>query len=313
MKGLYYTLAGAAIVASGCLLGLQILGGIEYTAGATTYTTASMIAAMITVAVLPVFIHLAAHISKGIAAVLVIGFIGFLAYSVPANLGRIGELKEVKALGATDAAALQVELASLSQTLAYARPDMETECHGAPYPLPPKGWPECRRKRGTVTAVEAEYAKKAEELRKQGSARVGDVGSTTLAWASAGLLTAETIRKGSGLGIVLGLETVIWGLVWLATIAIQKGMGPMVHVPAVRQAITERDFKQEPLTPSELEELRQILLQKKTEGVLSLNNNDLAKAVGISPGECTKRVKDAVAAGILHKQRAGREVAITLH
>jgi hypothetical protein len=308
MKGLYYTLAGAAIVASGCLLGLQILGGIEYTAGATTYTTASMIAAMITVAVLPVFIHLAAHISKGIAAVLVIGFVGFLAYSVPANLGRIGELKEVKALGATDAAALQAELASLSQTLAYARPDMETECHGAPYPLPPKGWPECRRKRGTVTAVEAEYAKKAEELRKQGSARVGDVGSTTLAWASAGLLTAETIRKGSGLGIVLGLETVIWGLVWLATIAIQKGMGPMVHVPAV-QAITERDFKQEPITPAEWDALIKYL--KTQTG--PVNNNELADAVGISAGECSKRVKDAVAAGILHKQRAGREVAITLH
>jgi hypothetical protein len=310
MKGLYYTLAGAAIVASGCLLGLQILGGIEYTAGATTYTTASMIAAMITVAVLPVFIHLAAHISKGIAAVLVIGFVGFLAYSVPANLGRIGELKEVKALGATDAAALQVELASLSQTLAYARPDMETECHGAPYPLPPKGWPECRRKRGTVTAVEAEYAKKAEELRKQGSARVGDVGSTTLAWASAGLLTAETIRKGSGLGIVLGLETVIWGLVWLATIAIQRGMGPMmVHVPAVQQAITERDFKQEPITPAEWDALIKYL--KTQPG--PVNNNELADAVGISAGECSKRVKDAVAAGILHKQRAGREVAITLH
>jgi hypothetical protein len=183
---------------------------------------------------------------------------------------------------------------------------METECHGAPYPLPPKGWPECRRKRGTVTAVEAEYAKKAEELRKQGSARVGDVGSTTLAWASAGLLTAETIRKGSGLGIVLGLETVIWGLVWLATIAIQKGMGPMVHVPAVQQAITERE---EPLTSDELEELRRILLGVRR----PVNNNELAALASISPGECSKRVRDAVEAGILRRQRNGREVAITLH
>jgi hypothetical protein len=54
---------------------------------------------MVTVAVLPVFIHLAAKVSKPIAVVLTLGFAGFLAYSVQATVGRTGEFKEAKALG----------------------------------------------------------------------------------------------------------------------------------------------------------------------------------------------------------------------
>jgi hypothetical protein len=302
MKSIYYVGAGAAIVGAGCLLGLQIMGGLEYTAGASAYTTASMVAAMVTVAVLPVFIHLASHISKTIAAVLFVGFLGFLVYSVPATLGRIGEVKEAKTLGKHDAEHIRAQLEDVKRTLSFAQPDLVKECRVV--------GPECRRKQTTVDALIKESIKFNDDLRSLGHSRLGDVGSNTLAWVMAGSVSPEAIAKVSGLGIVLGLETVIWALVWMSTAAVQKAwnMTP-VQVRAV-QAITERE---EPFTPDELEELRQILLQKKLEGVLSLNNNALAKAVGISPGECTKRVKDAVQAGILQKQRAGREVAITLH
>jgi uncharacterized membrane protein len=312
MKAKYYTLAGAAIAFAGSLLALQITGGLEYTAGASTYTVASMVGAMITVAILPVFIHLAGHLSRVLQAVLFVGFAAFLVYSLPATVGRVGEVKEGKALAARDASSLQAEMASLSQTLAYARPAMETECHGAPNPLPsdPARWPECRRKRGTVTAVEAQHAKLSKELREMGTTRLGDVGSDLLSWATGGKLAAESIRKGSGLGLPFGLEIAIWALVWLSTIAIQKGMstGPVVHAPAV-QAITERDFTQDPITPAEWDALIKYLKTKTG----PVNNNELAEAVGISAGECSKRVKDAVNAGIMNKQRNGREVAITLH
>jgi hypothetical protein len=308
MKAKYYTLAGAAIAFAGSLLALQITGGLEYTAGASTYTVASMVGAMITVAILPVFIHLAGHLSRVLQAVLFVGFAAFLVYSLPATVGRVGEVKEGKALAARDASSLQAELASLSQTLAYARPAMETECHGAPNPLPsdPARWPECRRKRGTVTAVEAQHAKLSKELREMGTTRLGDVGSDLLSWATGGKLAAESIRKGSGLGLPFGLEIAIWALVWLSTIAIQKGMQTApVQVRAV-QAITERE---EPLTSDELEELRRILLSVRR----PVNNNELAALASISPGECSKRVREAVDAGILQKSRNGREVAITLH
>lgn len=297
MKGIYYVGAGAAIVGAGCLLGLQIMGGLEHTAGASPYTVASTIAAMVTVALLPVFIHFASHISKTLAVVLTVGFLGFLAYSVQATVGRTGEIKETKALGKNDAVRIQAELADVKQTLAWAKPDLEKECRVV--------GPECKRKGKTVDALIAEQVRLNDDLRKLGTSRLGDIGSSTVAWALAGHVSEETIRRASPLGLVLGLETVIWGLVWLATAAIQKGMGPVVHVPAVR-AITERE---EPLTSDELEELRRILLNVKR----PLNNNELAAAAGISPGECSKRVRDAVDAGILQKQRAGREVAITLH
>jgi uncharacterized membrane protein len=231
-----------------------------------------------------------------------VGFLGFLAYSVQATIGRTGEYRETKALGKNDAGRIQAELAHVKQTLAWAQPDLEKECKVV--------GPECKRKGKTVDALIAEQVKLNADLRSLGSSRLGDIGSTTVAWALAGHVSEETIRKASPLGLVLGLETVIWGLVWLATAAIQTAwnMAP-VHVPAVQQAITERDFKQEPITPAEWDALIKYL--KTQTG--PVNNNELADAVGISAGECSKRVKDAVAAGILHKQRAGREVAITLH
>ena len=299
MKGLYYTFAGAAIVFAGALLGLQIMGGLEYTAGASAYTVASMVGAMITVAILPVFIHLSGHLSRSLQVVLFFGFAAFLVYSLPATVGRVGEVKETKALAKVDAELIRADLAHARQTLAYAIPDRDQECRIV--------GPECRRKRVTVQALEGQIATHTAALVSLGNARIGDVGSELLSWATGGKIAAESIRKGSGLGLPFGLEIAIWALVWLATVAIQHGMslGPVVHAPAV-QAITERE---EPLTSDELEELRRILLSVRR----PVNNNELADLVGISPGECSKRVKDAVAAGILQKQRAGREVAITLH
>ena len=298
MKGIYYVGAGAAIVGAGCLLGLQVVGGLEHTAGASFYTVASTIAAMVTVALLPVFIHFATHISKTLAVVLTVGFLGFLAYSVQATIGRTGEYRETKALGKNDAGRIQAELASVKQTLAWAQPDLEKECKVV--------GPECRRKQKTMDALINESIKLNADLRSLGSSRLGDISSTTVAWALAGHVSEETIRNASPLGLVLGLETVIWGLVWLATAAIQTAWN-MTPVRAV-QAITERE---EPFTPDELEELRQILLDhKRKHGGKGFNNNTVADLIGVSPGESSKRVRDAAACGLVTKVRNGREVLI---
>jgi hypothetical protein len=251
MKGIYYVGAGAAIVGAGCLLGLQVIGGLEHTAGASFYTVASTIAAMVTVALLPVFIHFATHISKTLAVVLTVG------------------------------------------------PDVEKECRIV--------GEECKRKRKTVQLLIDEQSKLNADLRNLGSARLGDIGSTTVAWALAGHVSEETIRKASPLGLVLGLETVIWGLVWLATAAIQTAWN-MAPVRVAVQAITERE---EPFTPDELEELRQILLDhKRKHGGKGFNNNTVADLIGVSPGESSKRVRDAAACGLVTKVRNGREVLI---
>jgi hypothetical protein len=300
MKSIYYVGAGAAIVGAGCLLALQVVGGLEHTAGASFYTVASTIAAMATVALLPVFIHFATHISKTLAVVLTIGFLGFLAYSVQATIGRTGEYRETKALGKNDAGRIQAELAHVKQTLAWAVPDVEKECRIV--------GEECKRKRKTVQLLIDEQSKLNADLRNLGSARLGDIGSTTVAWALAGHVSEETIRKASPLGLVLGLETVIWGLVWLATAAIQTAWNMTPVQTRAVQAITERE---EPFTPDELEELRQILLDhKRKHGGKGFNNNTVADLIGVSPGESSKRVRDAAACGLVTKVRNGREVLI---
>jgi cation transport ATPase len=83
--------AGATTLAC-VLLGLQIVGGWEYTEGGTLYTRASMIAAMVTLAALPVFIEAARREGKpAISVALFVAFVAFLAYSLPAWRGQGGQ------------------------------------------------------------------------------------------------------------------------------------------------------------------------------------------------------------------------------
>lgn len=205
----------AALVSAAALLGLQIVGGLEYTEGGSLYTRASMIAAMVTLAGLPVFLYLAVRSGQWIvASAFGIAFAAFLAYSLPATTGRTGEIKEVKANAATDLALVKAELASITKTLNWARPDMLSECAGAPNPLPPNGWPKCRSKTGTVTALEDRQAKLEAELKAGKAVETGDLGSDIWAWALAPLgVTAETVRKVSVLAFAIGLDFVIWSLV----------------------------------------------------------------------------------------------------
>jgi hypothetical protein len=79
-----------------------------------------------------------------------------------------------------------------------------------------------------------------------------------------------------------------------------------VEVIAPVQAITE-----EPALPppAELEELRKLLLGKRR----AMGNQEIADELAISKSEASKRVSEAVAAGLVRRERRGREVAITLH
>lgn len=200
------------------LLALQIMGALEYTAGGTLYTQASMVGAMVTLAILPLFIEAARR--QGaliIAGALGVSFLAFLVYSTPATIGRTGEVKEAKVIAAADQEALRAELASIRQTLSWARPDMATECAGAPVPLPPSGWPKCRRATGTVTALSERQDKLESSLSRAGPA-MGDLGSETVAWALTPLgVGQETVRRLGLLGFGLGLDMVIWSLVAFAT------------------------------------------------------------------------------------------------
>jgi uncharacterized membrane protein len=60
------------------------------------------------------------------------------------------------------------------------------------------------------------------------------------------------------------------------------------------------------ITDADLEELKKILRGKV------VNNKELASLLGVSTGEASKRVSDAVAAGLVQRERVGKNAMISL-
>jgi hypothetical protein len=197
-----------ALATAAALLGLQILLGLEYTDGGTLGTQASMIFAMVTLAVLPVFIETARRQGhKAIAGALFVAFVAFLAYSLPATTGRTGEIKETKVAAAADVNRIRDDIQRTNVTLEWARNDWISECGTG------EG-KKCRAKRNTVQALEDRITKLEADLKKVPSAP-GDLGSDLWAWATG--LPAATVRKLSVLAFAIGMDMAIWSLIWLAT------------------------------------------------------------------------------------------------
>jgi hypothetical protein len=197
-----------ALATAAALLALQILLGLEYTAGGTLGTQASMILAMATLAVLPVFIEAARRYGLPMLAwALVVPFVAFLAYSLPATTGRTGEIKETKVAAAADVARIRDDIQRTTVTLDWARKDWMTECGTG------EG-KKCRAKRNTVQALEDRVAKLEADLKKVPAAP-GDLGSDLWAWATGA--DAATVRKVSVLAFAIGMDFAIWALIWLAT------------------------------------------------------------------------------------------------
>lgn len=319
----YYALAAAAILSAGCLLVLQIIGGLEYTEGQSTYVRMSMIAAMVTVALLPFFIHSAMRLSRLLAFCLIVGFLAFLAYSLPASIGRIGEMKEGKVLAATDAAKFGTQLEDVQKTLRLAEPDMMRECAGAPeapkrpeawaeWTPPKRGWPECRRKWASVQSHRARVSELEGKLSDLGTAgRLGDTSSQLLAWAIGPTrVSEETIRRASGMALPVGLEMVIFSLFGLASAAIGAGLRSRSAITAPapsRQPTPEIEIANDtvPLSiggTSREEALADLAALVKA-GHHPESQDWLAARWGISKGEVSKRLRHWEATGQLPGNR----------
>lgn len=309
MRLLYLLFGVGATVFAGVLLALQIVGGLEYTKSGTLYTQASMVVAMVTVALLPIFIHAAWKMSRAISLVLFIGFVAFLAYSLPANIGRLGETKEVKALAAADAVTIQAQIADLDKTLRFAEPDMASECKGAPEPVTPPAWPECRRKRGSVEAFRSQRAALAKQLADIGNDRLGDMGSDTTAW----LLTvtgidATTVRKGSVVAFALGLEVAIFGLVWLAAMSFGRCWHPVAKPVEVRVTPAAEHKSVPPPkggTMTKLEAERDLVMLLALGKPIS-SQDELAERWGVGKGTASKWLSDWEERGLVTRAQYGR-------
>jgi predicted DNA-binding protein (UPF0251 family) len=309
-------LRGGATALAGVLLGLQIIGGLEYTDGGSLYTRASMIAAMVTLAALPVFIEAARREGKGlIALALFVAFVAFLAYSLPANIGRVGEVKEAKLAQAGGVNRAKADLERVSAELLTARADMTKECGTG---IGTK----CLGRRNTVHVLEDTKRSAEAAVAKGEVSALGDVSSDTVSWALLGSLSPETVRKGSVVAFAAGLDIVIWALIWFAcACAPTVSKSEKVATPADDEGETKPEPKivefprprvlhsVAEIPDHELEALR--LAFAVGDGPVS--NDELARRMGVVKSEASKRVQKGIAAGILHKSRVGREVAIRLN
>jgi hypothetical protein len=226
-----------------------------------------------------------------------VAFVALLAYSLPAIVGRTGEIKEAKAANSDALQRIRADYDLTARRLEYARGDWQAECRTG-------AGGQCRGKAQTVQALEARVEKLRGELR---TAPSGDLGSETWAWASAGTVSADTIRRGSVLAFALGLDVAIWSLVWLATslLTVRKTQATVsTGVFRASDLVLPKD-----VTPQDLEQLRKLLTMTKR----PVNNNELARLLAVTKGEASKRVSAAIAAGFVQRRRIGREVAITLH
>lgn len=195
------------------LLALQIVGALEYTEGGSWYAQASMIAAMLTLALLPVFIVAALKVrAKLLALVLLIAFAAFLSYTLPATIGRTGEVKEVKVLVAKksvdDLARIASDFDKSKGLVSEAQAWVASECRTG-------NGGKCKG----VTFILEQRTAYADKLRKtiedQQPAKTGDIGSDTVSWALAWAgVPAEIVRRWSVLTFGLGLDIVIWALFW---------------------------------------------------------------------------------------------------
>ena len=301
--------AYAALATAGALLGLQILRGFEFTAGGTIGTQASMVLAMVTQAALPVFIAAASQIKAwGLVVALGVAFVALLAYSLPATTGRTGEIKAAKVADAAAVARIRDDFDRTNATLKWAMPDMVAECGTG------EG-KNCRAKRNTVKALEDRAKSLQTSLASAERSAPGDVGADALAWASMGMMSPDTVRRGGIIAFALGLDVAIWALIWLATSILighssDTRKDTVSKVSGHKNTVSAMDYMDVPnVSDAELEELRRILRGRRS----ALTNDQVAALMSVTKSEASKRVAKAVAAGIVSKHRVGREVAIALH
>lgn len=294
--------ASGAIGLAAALLGLQILLGLEYTDGGTLGTRASMIFAMVTLALLPVFIETARRSgNKAIALALGVAFLAFLAYSLPATTGRTGELKEVKVTAAADVARIRDDIQRTNVTLDWARQDWIAECGTG------EG-KKCRAKRNTVQALEDRVAKLTADLKAAGT-QPGDLGSDLWSWATG--LPPDTVRKVTVLSFAIGIDVAIWSLIWLATSLLVR---PFQVANDNRPSVSDTEQTSFPIDPDGGSRRRVFSRDEAQADVVSLasrrkpipSQDDLALRWGVTKGCVSKWLAAWEDEGLIQRESVGR-------
>jgi uncharacterized membrane protein len=234
--------------------------------------------ATISAALLPVLAEAAwrsGERAKGI--LLVAPVIALLAFVLPAGVSRLGEAQQARVNTATTSAAeqarIRADLARADKLVAQAQEWVASECRSG-------AGTKCKGVTYTLNQRQA--------YQRELSGKVETFTPVTTPW----------LPSWHPALLPIGLELAI-------VTALFFGLGPLTRVQATAPAeapapkvvaITERDFRVEPITEEEIDEIKRVL------GMEGLMNRELARRLGVSEGQCSKIVTAAVEAGKLSKQ-----------
>lgn len=253
----------AALVAALALLALQTLGALEYTEGASLYTRASMIAAMVAVAFLPLMVEWAwTHRARFSAVVMAVSVLAFLAYSLPATTGRTGEAKEAKAAPVAkaieDRARIQADYDATKKLVDESNAWQPKACAGG-------NGKNCKAATFVLNQRQASLEKLAKQLDGFQAPPPGDLGSEL--WAGVIGWTGAEVRSKSVMAYALGLEAAIFGL--------------MLFFARSLRAITETASPEE--IDQDAEQLKKLLAAAQLTPAVAVNSGNSAGNWG-NPG-----------------------------
>lgn len=276
---------------------------------------ASIPVVWLVVCALPILVTAALRERQWIAAgVMALGALVGSAYTLTGTLGRQSEAHDARAALASESLAarkrLESQLIEAQDMLKTARKRLASECATG------RG-KQCRGVEATVNVYEAAVAGNTARLEKLKpvpppgvEVRVAHAIAVFKGGAAADYMEAV----GLFLPCLFGLLCEI-GMLGAA----MYGFHPRREASAgagIRREETETvsepvralDWTDaEKLTPDQMEELRKLFLAVGH----PLNNNQVAAMLGCQKGNASKVVTKAVAAGVLSRQRVGREVAIS--
>lgn len=295
----------AGVIAGGAATSLLIRDGF-----ATGFTLDHALMPAL-VALTVVFGHLAISAMKDTRLLAALAFAGLAAFgsamTVYETTGRRAEVRDAKVMTAGASQAERSHLmkmrAEAEETLKKHRDDLPTACK-VDYS------DRCNAKKYTIKTWEAAVKGYAAELQAMPVVPVDAKAERVAAVAAMFGLPAEMVKAR-----VQTFEPMLFPLFLElgAIVAFSFGFGgrrEMVKetvATKAQQPLQALDYTNtDAITDADLEELKKILRGKV------VNNKELASLLGVSTGEASKRVSDAVAAGLVQRERVGKNAMISL-
>lgn len=240
--------------------------------------------ATVSAALLPVLAEAAWRSGERAKGMLLIApVIALLSFVLPAGVSRLGEAQQARVNTATTSAAeqarIRADLARADKLVAQAQEWVASECRSG-------AGTKCKGVTYTLNQRQA--------YQRELSGKVETFTPVTTPWLPS--WHPALLPIGLELAIVTALFFGLGPLTRIQATTQTEAPAAPVETPAPKTvAITERDFRQEPITEDEIDEIKRVL------GMEGLMNRELARRLGVSEGQCSKIVTAAVEAGKLSK------------